>query len=356
MGEHACRSIAKQVNVELTKKAMKTCEACALSKARQKNLSRHYSTVSKTVKIRTKEDEELEINEMVSVDLAKLGIPKSKMDSDPNLKRPNWLLVHDRATGRTHSLFLETKADMVEPLCELFYKWKQEGKPVKRVRMDNAGENQKLEQRLKSSDWKMGDIKVEFTSRNTPQQNSRVEKGFETEMNRGRTMLIAANIPFCRRYLFASRALLTATKLNGLTVVEWKGVKKTRYEHWGEKVPDFVHRMVPWGWAGVVKTKLTHQAKLQDRGTVMMFVGYPDNHAGDCYQMYNAKTQRVIVTRDIIWLDRMFYSKEGKPDLEFEDDDIIVDENDEFELSESESEDESDTEVNDEGANKVGGM
>ena len=35
--------------------------------------------------------------------------------------------------------------------------------------------------------------------------------------------------------------------------------------------------------------------------------------------------------------------------------DQIRDENDEFELSESESEDESDTEVNDEGANKVGG-
>ena len=27
MGEHTCRIIAKQVNVELTKKAMKTCES-----------------------------------------------------------------------------------------------------------------------------------------------------------------------------------------------------------------------------------------------------------------------------------------------------------------------------------------
>ena len=151
----------------MTRKAIKTCEACTVAKARQKNLKRHYKNV-KIVKFRTKEDENMEINEMVSVDLSKIGTPSDKIASDPNLKKPNWLLIHDRATGRTHSMFLETKADMVEPLCALFCKWKQEGKPVKRVRMDNAGENLKLEQRLRSSDWKLGDIKLEYTSRNTP--------------------------------------------------------------------------------------------------------------------------------------------------------------------------------------------
>ena len=42
MGEQTCRLIAKHANVELTRKAMETCEACAVAKARQKNLGRHY--------------------------------------------------------------------------------------------------------------------------------------------------------------------------------------------------------------------------------------------------------------------------------------------------------------------------
>ena len=64
---------------------------------------------------------------------------------------------------------------MVEPVCEMINQWKLEGKPVRRIRCDNAGENLTLQKRLKSADWKMGNIKFEFTSRNTPQQNSRVE-------------------------------------------------------------------------------------------------------------------------------------------------------------------------------------
>jgi len=79
----------------------------------------------------------------------------------------------------------------------------------------------------------------------------------------------------------------------------------------GEEIPNYVHNMIPWGWAGVVKTKNKISAKLNDKGTVMMMVGYPDNHAGDSYRMFNDVTKRIVTTRDIAWLDRMFYSKEG---------------------------------------------
>ena len=52
------------------------------------NLGRHNKNV-KIVKFRTKEDENMEINEMVSVDLSKIGTPSDKIASDPNLKKPN---------------------------------------------------------------------------------------------------------------------------------------------------------------------------------------------------------------------------------------------------------------------------
>ena len=40
----------------------------------------------------------------------------------------------------------------------------------------------------------------------------------------------------------------------------------------------------------------------------MTFVGYSLNHEGGTCMMYNPKTHRLIVTRDIIWLCRMYYT------------------------------------------------
>ncbi len=198
----------------------------------------------------------------------------------------------------------------------------------------------------------MGGIQFEYTARNTPQQNSRVEKGFETILNRGRAMMIAANIPEKRRYLFAKEAMMTATKLDDLTVVEYKNEKKPRYEHWGLERPRFAHKMVPWGWAGVVKFTAKMQGKLKDKGILMMFVGYPDNHAGDAYRMYNEKTKRIIVSRDVVWMEKMFYGKEGKPQKFKLLDDEEEDE-EQFNLDESDTDDD---EVDDNKAGESGNI
>ena len=38
-----------------------------------------------------------------------------------------------------------------------------------------------------------------------------------------------------------------------------------------------------------------------------MFIGYALDHEGDCYRMWNPKTNRVHETRDVVWLKRMYY-------------------------------------------------
>ena len=43
----------------------------------------------------------------------------------------------------------------------------------------------------------------------------------------------------------------------------------------------------------------------------MMFVGYANNHAGDCYRMYNLVTSEVCETRDIIWCGRMYFTSKN---------------------------------------------
>lgn len=65
------------------------------------------------------------------------------------------------------SHFFTTKDGMVKPACELLNKWKQEGKPVKCIMMDNAGENKLLAKKLKSMDWKLN-LTIAFPARDTP--------------------------------------------------------------------------------------------------------------------------------------------------------------------------------------------
>jgi hypothetical protein len=99
-------------------------------------------------------------------------------EGQPKTVKPNWRIMVEERTQLKFSDFYPTKNRMIEPTCEQFQKWKQRGKQVKCVRLDdNAGENKKLQKRCKSSDWKLR-IKFEYTACVTPQQNSLLEVSF----------------------------------------------------------------------------------------------------------------------------------------------------------------------------------
>ena len=94
---------------------------------------------------------------------------------------------------------------MIEPTCILFKEWKDMGKEVTHLRMDNSGENMALIDRCQNSDWKLRIKKYELTARDTPQQNSLVEVGCGTLYNRARALLHCANIPDNQRHIFFQR-------------------------------------------------------------------------------------------------------------------------------------------------------
>jgi hypothetical protein len=58
----------------------------------------------------------------------------------------------------------------------------------------------------------------------------------------------------------------------------------------------------------LVITKKKIKGKLNDKGTVCMFVGYPQNHSDDSYRLFNVKTRQVIKSRGLIWLDKYYES------------------------------------------------
>ena len=87
-----------------------------------------------------------------------------------------WLLIIDDATDYCWSYFLRTKKQLSQKVRNLFKEMKSRYKKnVKCIRLDNAGENKKLEQDCRNDG--LG-IKFEWTASRTPQQNGRVERKF----------------------------------------------------------------------------------------------------------------------------------------------------------------------------------
>ena len=290
--ENSTRKMAKQLGYELSRGTLKACESCAIAKAKQKNIPKIIDHVSAS-----------EVNGRMHLDLSTVKPPEHQKDI--KLTRRNWCMIIDEKTGMKFSSFHETKNGMVEPTCKRFKLWKQNGKPVKILRMDNAGENKLLETTANNENWQLN-VTVEYTAAHTPQQNSICEVAIATIAKRGRALMIAAQVPYFERFKLWKPAFLTATLLDNLMVVSIDGKEQTRVEHWNGKLPNYASNLRTWGEAGVVKIPIEGSKKLADRGKTCMFVGYCPNHADGVYQMWSQDTNQVHETRDILWLKRMF--------------------------------------------------
>jgi hypothetical protein len=153
---------------------------------------------------------------------------------------------------------------------------------MKHIRLDNAGENKLLQQRMQSADWQgLSDIDFEFTARNTPQQNHLAELALAHIANSGRALMARAHIPLKERYRLFKKAFSVATKLDGFTVITLDGKEATRYEHFREANPAFAKHLCTWGEAGTVTFKVKGTPKVGDRGIACMMVDYAPNHASD---------------------------------------------------------------------------
>ncbi len=114
------------------------------------------------------------------------------------------------------------------------------------------------------------------------------ELAFMVLVANARAMLSAAQVPKEERYKLWGGTVVTATALDNLIPVTWNGETKTRYEHAGHNIPTFVKHKRTFGGAKIVRKM--KDRKVSDRGITMMFVGYAQEHAGNCYRMYNPVT------------------------------------------------------------------
>ncbi len=105
---------------------------------------------------------------------------------------------------------------------------------------------------MKSKDWKLY-IQVEYTARDTLQQNSLAEQGFTFISLKTRAALNAANILQEQRYKLFSECAMTMPKLDWINIVEIDGVIKTLIVHFGYGLPKLDHYLHTWGEAGTNK-------------------------------------------------------------------------------------------------------
>jgi hypothetical protein len=82
-------------------------------------------------------------------------------------------------------------------------------------------------------------------------------------------------------------------------------------DYWDGKLPKVCQHLREWGEAGVVKLLTATTTKIYDRGKVCMFVGYSLDHNGDTLRMWDPDTKRVHLTRNIAWLNKMFFASEA---------------------------------------------
>ena len=160
--EAATGKTAKMLGWLLSRGELKICESCAKGKGKQKNASKSSEAKKATKPF-----------QRVFLDIKSIKPPKDKADT-PFVIKKNLRVIVDKYSGCGFAEWFQKKSGMVEPTTKLFYQWQQKGFEIAHVRCDNAGENVKLEARVKDAEWKMT-MEFEFTPRNTPQFNHLAE-------------------------------------------------------------------------------------------------------------------------------------------------------------------------------------
>ena len=255
------------------------CEVCAQAKIRQRNIPK-----KKMKKLPTRPGYRVFIDICSFKQVSRGG-------------NRHWLIVVDEFSDCTHSFFLKRKSDQIQIMLMwirgLSKKYKIE---IKRIRLDNSGENRSLQ---KECDKANLGIIFELTAPGTPQQNSVAERRIPTLMGRARAMLIQAGIESKYKGEFWCEVISTATKLGNI-MVRPERTKPPHTLFYG-KDAKYMRCMRTFGEMAVIAIHegKTMRSKLDDRGKTCMFVGYAGDHSRDVYRFLNIHTRRIIISRDV---------------------------------------------------------
>ena len=251
--EESTRRTAKALGITISRGSMPVCEACALSKAKQKNVPKKSTSEPATRPF-----------ERVHTDISMVKVLDEDGDT-ATLSKNSWIIYVDAYTGKKLSAFVPKKSLFVENAVEVLTQLSKRGAHVRMLRMDPSGENKKFAERIKQVDCAhLQPLDCEITPRDSPQFNSLAETAFPHLAACARAMMGDANIPPKCRKMVVIEALKTCTMLDGLVVIELGGVRETRDVHCFGGNPKWAGELRTFGEAAVVKEGKSD--KSTDRG------------------------------------------------------------------------------------------
>ncbi len=241
-GRNKLFGTSESLKWNLSNQVLNQCEDCLKGKANRMRLNQEATAGERLM---------IDISSVKSKEKKKVG--------------KYWLLVIDKATNMKWSFFLSTKSEQVPLLIGFIKTLNEQGKEVKFIRCDNAGENESLKKKIETEDL---NVKSEFTARKTPQQNGKVERAFATLYGQMRSMMSAAKWNDERKHRLWMEAAATATKLD--SIMNKRGEHSPHLRFYDES-PAFEKHLKIFGQVGVVTLKpgRSIKAKLEDCGIIV---------------------------------------------------------------------------------------
>ena len=213
-----------------------------------------------------------------------------------------WVLIVDEATRYKKSFFIKKKSDQNGPIIDWIKDLKAKHNiVVKTIRCDNSGENSVLKKLCESEG--LG-IEFEFTAPGTPQQNGVVERAFPTLLGRGRAMMNVVGFTKEKREQLWCEAASTATRLDNI-LVNVKG-EETPHKKFFKTEPSYTSHLRILCEIAVSKDPDTFNNKLEPKGRTCMMLGYAENHSGAVYRLLNLETNKIVLSRDVQWMEKMW--------------------------------------------------
>ena len=213
----------------------------------------------------------------------------------------HWLIVVHKFSDCSHSFFLKRKSDQIE----LVPIWIKELKAkylidIKYIRLDNSGGSRNLQKQCDKLNLR---IIFEFSPPGTPQQNSVVERKIPTLMGRSRAMMITAGFSQQDKRKFWWEVISTATKLENIMVR--KDRLKPPYTLFYNDEPKYMKFLRSYGEMAVIaiSERKKIRSKLDTSSRTGIFVGHADDHAGNVYRFIKIQTKKIILSRDMQWLN-----------------------------------------------------
>lgn len=204
-----------------------------------------------------------------------------------------FLTIVDDFTRTTWIHLLKYKTDVMNDFCQ--YVETQYNTKILCVRSDNAKE---LVEGAMLSFYKKKGIASQSSCRDTPQQNGVVERKHRHLLETARALAFQSNLPS----KYWGECVLCATYLINrmpLSSLQWL----SPYEKLHSQSPTLTH-LKSFGCLCFISTSKIHRSKFAPRAHPGVFIGYPLSQKG--YKVLDLSTQKIIVTRDIIFHEDHF--------------------------------------------------